>query len=477
MVSAMPAAGGDAHASGGPSSGPGRRLVGTILLGTILNPLNSSTIAVALVSFHLDFGVGLATAQWLVSTFYLAAAVGQPLMGRLADGFGPRRVFCVGLVIVTLTAILAPMSPGFGWLVGFRVLQGLGSSAAYPAGLAMIRARSRLPGGRIPAAALAVLTIGSSVSASLGPTLGGFFVAVAGWRAIFWINLPLTLAGLALGLRWLPRDPGAGGGGTAALKEFLGQVDLPGIVLFSALLTGVLAFLLTLSERPLWPLLAAAPVAAGLLAWRELSVAHPFLDLRMLGGHPALVGVYAQFAAVNLVFYSFFFGLPIWLEEVRGLGPDGAGLFLLPVTGLGMILTPPAARLAARAGARIPVIIGAAAMTAGSLLLSTLGPTSPLWEVVAVACVFGIPNAFNNMGLQAALYRAAPAAAMGAASGQYQTFRYVGAILSTSLLGLVFSAHPSSTSLHQVAVVLTALGSLLLVASLATRRGAHPVPT
>jgi MFS family permease len=473
-VSVTPGASGDTAPVGGPS-GPGRRLVGTILLGTILNPLNSSTIAIALVTFHLDFGVRLATAQWLVSSFYLAAAVGQPLMGRIADGFGPRRVFCVGLAIVTLTAVLAPLSPGFGWLVGFRVLQGLGSSAAYPAGLAMIRARSGLPGGRIPAAALAVLTIGSSVSASLGPTLGGFFVAVAGWRAIFWINLPLTLAGLALGLLWLPRDPAMGGGGLAAIKEFLGRVDLPGILLFSASLTGLLAFLLTLSERPLWPLLAVAPVAAGLLAWRELSVAHPFLDLRMLGAHPALVGVYAQFAAVNLVFYSFFFGLPIWLEEVRGLGPDAAGLLLLPVTGLGVILTPPAARLAARAGARIPVSIGAAAMTAGSLLLFTLAPTSPLWGVLAVTCVFGIPNAFNNMGLQAALYQAAPAAAMGAASGQYQTFRYVGAILSTSLVGLAFNAGASSASLHRIALVLTVVAALLVVVSLTTRRAANPV--
>src|SRR5436305_7915560 len=94
-----------------------RSLVGTIMLGTLLNPLNSSMIAVALVRLSDDFGVTLATASWLVSAFYIAAAVGQPLMGRLADLFGPKRVFCAGWVLVAASGALAPLAPGFGWLV------------------------------------------------------------------------------------------------------------------------------------------------------------------------------------------------------------------------------------------------------------------------------------------------------------------------------------------------------------------------
>src|SRR3954453_15458324 len=111
-----------------------RRLVGTILLGTLLNPLNSSMIAVALVSMRDDFEVTLATASWLVSAFYLAAAVGQPVAGRIADLLGHRRVFCAGWVLTALTGILAPLSPSFGWLVAARALQAIGTSAAYPAG-------------------------------------------------------------------------------------------------------------------------------------------------------------------------------------------------------------------------------------------------------------------------------------------------------------------------------------------------------
>src|ERR1700730_3125612 len=131
------------------------RVMIPIVLGTLLNPLNSSMIAVALVALHRDFNVDLGTSTWLVSAFYLTGAVGQPLMGRLADLLGPRRVFLTGLALAGLVALLAPLSPSFVWLVAARVVQALATSTAYPAGLGMIRAASG--GGRIPGQALAAM--------------------------------------------------------------------------------------------------------------------------------------------------------------------------------------------------------------------------------------------------------------------------------------------------------------------------------
>jgi MFS family permease len=166
------------------------RLIGTVMIGTILNPFNSSMIAVALLSLQRDFRVSPATATWLISGFYLAAAVGMPVMGQLADRFGPRRVFCVGLLVAGLASGLAPLSPAFGWLLGVRLLQACGTSVASPAALALFRAWSR--DGRVPAHALGALSIASSVSAALGPVLGGFLVALVGWPAIFLANVPLS---------------------------------------------------------------------------------------------------------------------------------------------------------------------------------------------------------------------------------------------------------------------------------------------
>ena len=458
-----------------PTQRPGRRLVGAVLVGTLLNPLNSSMIAVALGLIQADFRVSMATVSWLLSGFALAAAVAQPMMGRFADLFGPRRVFCAGLLVVGIASALAPLAPAFGWLIACRMLQAFGTSAAYPAGLAILRAVN--PQGQAPAGTLGAISIASSVSVALGPVLGGFLAARAGWPALFVVNVPITAAGLVLALRWLPADAthglarlGAAPSPRAVVREVLRMVDVPGIVLFSGTLASLLAFLLSLSRGPRWPLLPVAAIAAALLVRRERGAAEPFLNVRMLAAHRSLVGVYAQFAGVNIVFYAVFFSLPLWLERVRGFASGVSGLLLLPVAGVGILATPVAARLISRAGPGPALITGAGMLIVGSLLLLVYNATTPVSVLLAVGVVLGIPNGFNNLGLQAALYEHAPAAHMGAASGQFQTFRYVGAILSTSLLGLAFGTTVTSNGLHLIASVLAGISGLLLVASVTTRR-------
>jgi len=468
-----------------------------VLAGTLLNPLNSSMIAVALVLIQADFRVSVATASWLLSGFALAAAVAQPLMGRFADLFGPRRIFCTGLLFVGVASVLAPLAPAFGWLIACRMLQAFGTSAAYPAGLAIIRAVD--PQGQAPAGALGAINITSSVSVALGPVLGGFLAARAGWPAIFLVNVPITAVSVMLAWRWLPADPtGATGGpersaasawksgrrygpisGVFALgatapsrrsivRTVLSMVDLPGIVLFSGMLVSLLTFLLSLSRGPLWPLLPVAPITAVLLVLRERGVAEPFLNVNMLAANRPLIGVYAQFAGVNIVFYAVFFSMPLWLEQVRGFESGLAGLLLLPIAGVGVLATPVAARLISRSGPEPALIIGASMLTVGSLLLLVCNATTPVIVILAVGVVLGIPNGFNNLGLQAALYEQVPAHHMGAAGGQFQTFRYVGAILSTSLLGLAFGTAITNDGLHRIAYVLAGVSALLFVASIAT---------
>jgi MFS family permease len=451
------------------------RLVGAVAAGTLLNPLNSSMIAVALLTLRADFRVSTTTATWLISGFYLAGAIGMPLMGRLADQFGARRIFSLGLLLVGLTGALAPVAPTFGWLLLIRIVQAFGTAAAYPAGLAIMRARDRR--GRAPAAALGAVSVASSVSAALGPVLGGGLVALAGWPAIFLVNVPVIVVGLVLARRWLPADPGprvASGGAALPWWAAWRTLDLPGVALFSGLLAGVLGFLLSLSARPLWPLLPLAIVAAILLLLRERRVSSPFLDVRLLAANRPLVGVYAQFAAVNLVFYAVFFGLPLWLEEARRFAPDTAGLLLLPVAGVGVLATPLAARLIDRSGPRRALIVGAVLLLAGSLLLLLFDAATPVSALLAVGAVLGVPNGFNTLGLQAALYETAPATQMGAAGGLFQTFRYTGAILSTALIGLVLGPRATSGHLHSLALVSAVVSALLVATSIVTRRSSGP---
>src|SRR6266568_4939835 len=313
-------------------------------------------IAVALVDLQREFGVSLATSSWLISGFYLTASVGQPLMGRLADRYGPRRVFSAGLALVFVTCALVLVAPGFGWVVAARVLQAIGTSVGFPAGLALIR---RLAGGRPPAGTLGVISAANSASAAFGPVLGGVLVAALGWRGIFAVNLPMAGVGLWLARRWLPADPPSDA--PADTRAFLRELDLPGVALFATTITAVLGFLLSGDLR----LLPVVPVSAALFAWRELRAPAPFLDLRALAAQRSLVGVLGQQAAVQCVFYLIFFSLPQWLEQVRGYPAAATGLLMLPIAALGVLLTPLAARLVRRFGAGLSVLVGCVGLLAG----------------------------------------------------------------------------------------------------------------
>lgn len=439
-----------------------RRMLVAIALGTILNPLNSSMIAVALVAVHDDFRVSIGTSTWLVSAFYLVGAVAQPLMGRLADLLGARRVFISGVGLAAIVCALAPLSPSFGWLVAARATQALATSTAFPSGLGLIRVAS---GHRVPASALAVLSVAASTSAALGPTIGGLLLATWGWQAIFLVNVPLTITCIVLALRWLPAPPPAdtGGGGWAGL-------DIPGVILFAATLTPILGALLTLGSSDTWWLLAVVPVAGALLAWRELRYASPFFDIRLLMRKPAIISVFVQFAATTFVFYSFFFGLPVWLEQVGGYDPRAAGLLVLPLSGIAILATPIGSRLIDRRGIRLPLVIGSAFLLAGSLLMLTIGAGSPIWLILACCFVLGVPNGFNNLGLQGALYAVTPPERISWAAGQFQTFRYIGATLAGAVLGSVFRGGATTSGLHGIATTLAIVAALLVIAS-ALRQG------
>jgi MFS family permease len=213
------------------------------------------------------------------------------------------------------------------------------------------------------------------------------------------------------------------------------------------------------------------PLAGAILVWHERRAATPLLDIRMLAANRTLLGVLGQFALVNTVFYAVFFGLPLWLEQARGYPPGVVGLLLSPVAVAGIVVTPLAAAIINRSGVREVLVPGSVALIIGSLLLLALTAGTPLPVLVLAGLVLGIPSGFNNLGMQAALYAAAPAEQTGAAAGLLQTARYTGAVLSTSLIGIVYGAAASTRGLHVLASAIAALSVVLLGASLAYRRG------
>ncbi len=461
-----------------PGRRPSGRLIAAVATGTILNPINSSMIAVALVPIAAAFDAGTSTSTWLISGFFLAAAIAMPLMGRFADLFGPKRTFITGLVLVGISGAVGAVAPTFTILVLCRVVMAFGTSTAYPSGLAIFRNRD--PSGDAPAVALAILGIVSSVMAAAGPVVGGILVGTVGWQGIFALNVPLVAVGLVIALRWLPADPPAtvrvslrSRAGLAQLSE---AVDVPGVLFFAVMVIGLLAFLVALPTELDPPLIGVAAAGVVFLVAQELRATSPFVDLRMLAKQPALIWLYAQFAGVNLVFYGVFFGLPIWLEDVRGFSAAQAGMLLLPLAGIGVLASPIAARIVSRRGPAPAIVIGSIALLVGSIPLLVFGDATPVAVILVVGAILGLPTAFNNLGLQAALYETTPASLMGTASGQFQTFRYVGAIASSALIAVVYAGQPTSGGFDQLAIVFVVVSALLAVASVAGARLVRRVP-
>ncbi|HEY2637283.1 MAG TPA: MFS transporter [Solirubrobacteraceae bacterium] len=434
----------------------GRRLLlAAVAVGVLLNPLNSAMIAVAVADIQRVFAVSFRSASLLISVFYVASAVGQPVMGRLADRFGRRRLFLAGLVLSAVASGLAAIAPSFGALLGFRALQAVGTSALFPAGLGIVRAEVR----ERQAAALGVLTVSASISAAVGPTVGGLLVSGVGSAAVFWINVPLAVLGLVLALLALPRDRGREDVRT-------GGLDLPGVALFVVALAGLLWFALSLPTGAAWWSLPVGLVAGAAFVRRELTTPVPIVDVHGVVTNRALLDVYAQFLLVSAIFYSVFFGVPSYLEHARGLSAAAAGLMMLPVAGLGVVMTPLAARLTSRRGPKPAIVIGAAALGAGAAGLLTVGAHESLVLTGVVLAVFGSAGGFNNLGLQAALYAAVDQRDTSAAAGLFQTCRYLGAIAATSLLGIAFAHGIGTSELHVVGVVLVVLAAAALVMAL-----------
>ncbi|WP_063795937.1 MFS transporter [Streptacidiphilus griseoplanus] len=450
------------------------RFIAPIAFGTILQPLNSSMIAVALVGIRDHFHAG-SSVTWLVSALYLATAVAAPAMGRIADLLGPRRTSLGGLALVAAASVAAPFAPGVGTLVACRVVIGIGTAAQYPCGVAMVRhAADRLHARSH--SALGAIAVCSQVTAALGPTLGGLLVGGLGWTGIFWVNVPLAVCAAAVILRWGPADPPAAPGEAPAGRlRSLARVDPLGILLFAATIAALMFWLLSLADRPQWWWLAVLAPCAVLAVARGLRARDPFLDVRLLGRRD-LSFTYLRTIATYTAFYCVFYGLPQWLEEARGLGPTGAGLVVLPTAVLGAASTFAATRLVRHRGPRVTLLVGTVALLAGGLLLTVPRTGSPVLLLLAVTTVVGLPNGFNNMGNQNTMYAAAPAARTGAASGLYRTSQYVGANLAAAVLALVLGHHADDAGLHRMGLTVAGIAVLLLLTSLAgtVRRAAAP---
>jgi MFS family permease len=434
----------------------GWRFTAPLLLGSTLNPINSSMLATGLVGIGLDFHLGPGKTASLISVLYLCSAIAQPTMGKLSTLFGPRRVFQAGILILLLAGVVGTLAPAFGFLLVSRALIGIGSSAAYPTAMALVRRRADSVGIGVPSRVLGNFSIAAQVTVVIGLPLGGVLVGVWGWRSLFFINVPLAIIVFVLTSIGVARDQPIA---AEVRSNVLGAVDVPGILLFAGTVTSLLVFLADLTSPIWWLVPVFVLLFAALVLW-ERRVSSPLLDVRMLARNRPLQRTYLRQVLVGLGSYSALYGTSQWMEQSAKLSALQVGLILIPFSAVGIIL---ARVVSGRGWIRGPLTITGISLIATAGIALILTSRSPIWLLIVMTLLFGITNGLASFANQATLYLQAPAAEIAVASGLYRTSNYVGAIFSSSLIGITFGRAATDAGLHTLAWVLVGIGVVLVL--------------
>ena len=436
--------------------------VAGLSLGTALNPLNSSMIAVALVVLRDDFGLDVAGVTWVITVFYLASAAGQPVMGRLADRFGPRKLYLLGMAVVAATCAIAPFSPNFLLLCVARAFMALGTATAYPSAVVMVGPLARLAKAE-STRPLGKIQMANTSAAAVGPVIGGLLVSLLGWQALFLINVPLSLAALFLVWKFAPAD---GERERGRVSELLRDSDIPGILGFVGSLMLVMMSLLNVLPDVRWWLLAGGTALAALFVWREYRFSPPFLDLRLLGRNRPLMLVYVGFALFNGLYYFAFFGLPQLLQEAGGYDPGIVGLLMLPLAAMSVVSTPFAVRAIERFGVRQVLIAGVVLLSAGAGGMWFLTGSLAVPLVLALTALLGIPYGMVSIASSQGMFVSTKPQERGVAAGIYQTSRYLGAITATVLIGILYGSGVTQANWGLMVLVMLGLGAVAFVVAL-----------
>jgi MFS family permease len=443
----------------GSADGFDPRLFAPLISGAVLNPVNSSIIAVALVPIGVAFGEPASATAWLISSLYLATAVGQPVVGRLIDMYGPRRLFLPATALVGLAGVVGTLAPNLAVLILARVILGFGTCAGYPAAMRLIRDESERTGHDSPAFVLTVLAVSTQTIAVIGPSLGGLLIGLGGWRTTFAVNIPVALLAFALGARRLPKPTRPTGAGSRSNPQRPLDLDLLGTGLFAGTLVALLLFLMHPRVEDWYLVLIAAAGATGFTV-REISHANPFIDLRILGRNAPLLITYGRALLAYVVSYSFVYGYTQWLEDGRGLSASQAGLATLPLFATGVVVSLVSGR---RTEVRGKLVVAAIGQIVGCVLLLTLHPSTAVWLLIVVALVFGIPQGLNSLALQNSVYRQANPDDIGASAGLLRTFGYLGAIVSSAAQGAFYGHAADTRGMHHLAMLLVGIGVAFLL--------------
>jgi EmrB/QacA subfamily drug resistance transporter len=389
--------------------------------------MDNTIVNVALPSIQRQFHASVAGLQWTVDAYLVVLASLLMLGGSMADRFGRRRVFHLGLVVFTLGSLLCSLAPSLVWLVVFRMIQAVGGSMLNPVALSIIRNTFDDPAERAQAIGVWGAVIG--ISLGLGPVVGGVLVHAVDWRAIFWVNIPVGVAAIALTARFVPESK----------ADHPRRIDPIGQILVIVLLAS-LTYSIIEGPQAGWEsdrivgFFLVAVVAMGLLLWYERRRFEPLIDLRFFRSIPfsgATLTAVTSFAA----FSGFLFLNTLYLQDVRGLSPLDAGLYTLPLAAMTIVMSPISGAVVGRRGPRLPLVVAGCALIVSSLMLTGLSATTSFTWLILAYLVFGLGFGLVNAPITQTAVSGMPASQAGVAAAVASTSRQVGQALGVAVVG------------------------------------------
>jgi EmrB/QacA subfamily drug resistance transporter len=430
-----------------------RGILATVALATMLAPLNSTMIAVALPRLMAELDTDVPTAGWLITAYLLVMASIQPVGGKLGDRFGRRPLILGGLLYFAAASLGAAFAPDLPTLFFFRIQQAIAGAIALPNGAALIR--EVVPAAR-RASRAGLVGAAVSFAAAAGPPIGGLLAEIGGWRALFFANAPLVAAALIVGWRALPprsavpRPP---------------RFDLVGAAGLSCLLIALAALLSRGHESAALLVVGGLAIvgASVLLVRYELRHPDPVLRPRLFTRR-AFTAASAGVCMSNLAGYSTLLAIPLLLDGRPGISSAAIGLVLGAMSATTVVCAPAGGRLADRLGRRAAAVGGLGFMLVGLVPFAVDAAGMPLPLLVTALAVIGAGGGLSSAALQISALEAVDAAEAGVAAGVYSTARYLGSIIGSALLGALLGG--GADGFPALFAVVLAAGALSVVAGL-----------
>jgi EmrB/QacA subfamily drug resistance transporter len=437
--------------------------LGAVSLGLFMIMLDNTVVNVALPTIQRDLGARLSELEWIVSGYALTFAAFLLTGGKLADQFGRRRVFVVGLTIFAGSSLACALAPSAGFLIGARVVQGIGAALMNPATLSIISAT--FP-PRQRGTAIGIWVGVSATALAIGPLVGGLLTEHAGWSSIFYVNVPVGAVAVVASLLLIDESKDAS-------REQ--RLDLPGL-LTSGLGLFSLTYALIEANNHGWTssrIVGAFAVAAILLAAfvvLELRQRLPMLDLSLFR-NGTFAGANTVLLLVTLAMFGIFFFVSLYMQNVLGYSAVQAGAAFLPLTLLVVLVAPIAGRISDRLGSRALMATGMTLVATQLLYFSTLGAHESYWALVPGMLLggFGMPAVMTPAS--AAALSGVPVDQAGVGSAVLNSSRQVGGSIGIALMGAIMAheiggSRSPETFVHGLSIALVVAAGIAIAGAL-----------